>query len=188
MAGAIAILSLMSPRVSALGVRPLRRWNGDIPLQRLRLMGRHPKSTARSWETAGGKVPFARLYRDLLQSAAFTDLTATQRCLYTVCASKIYGTQSPDGHMDHFTLTKLDWCNSYGLYSKNGENSFRRDMTALIEHGFVDCIEDRHHVRAPIIYGMSVRWRCYGTSAFDVPQTVMTISMRRSRSTRNTVP
>jgi glutamine amidotransferase PdxT len=151
-------------------------------------MGRGQKNAARPWQTKGGKEPFAALYRDLLQSAAYKHLTASQRSLYVVCASRIFGSTKPDKHQDHFTLTKLDWCDSYGVYGAQSEKSFRRDMTALIEHGFVDCIADCHHSRAPIIYGMSDRWKLYGAAGFSVPVTAMTISMMRARNTSGGVP
>ena len=79
----------------------------------------------------------------------------------------------------YFTFNKAKWQKDglYGLYSNSGQ--FYRDIKALIEHGFIDCVQSGYSTRTKSLYKFSTRWQLWGTENFTVPTSVMTTSMLR---------
>ena len=139
----------------------------------------------------------ASLYRSMILSKPYNKLTANQKHLYTLCKSELYGKSKNDleqfneyfrekginkhDHPEYFTMNwgKVKKGGLYDCYSNT--NSFRTDMNALIEHGFVDCILCGADTRSKSLYKLSGRWRFYGTDKFSVPENIKTISMTGSR-------
>lgn len=120
---------------------------------------------------------FASIYHSMLTSPAYMDLTHRQRDLYTYCKLQYYG-ESPTGSPE-FTMNRCKWNERYRLYSEGNSNAFYKDMEALINHGFVDCIFQGGAVKKKNRYRLSDRWRDFGTDKFKMPPQCMTAAMLR---------
>ena len=124
----------------------------------------------------------ANLYSSMLLHPAWMALTAQQKTLYVMCKLQLYGEKKkPTDDPATFTMNRAKWCDLYGLYNPGNERAFYRDMTALIEHGFVVCVESGACTRTKSIYGLSSMWQQWGTEAFEVSVSEMTLSMVRKR-------
>lgn len=122
----------------------------------------------------------ANVYMSMLLSDAWKSLTAQQQRLYLYCKAQYYAEkQKPNGDSLCFTMNQSKWCSLYGLYKKTNAKGFYRDMSALIEKGFIICAECGAATRTKSIYRFSCMWQKYGTEHFTVSTTEMTLSMRR---------
>lgn len=131
----------------------------------------------------------ANLYMSMLLSDAWRTLTAQQQRLYLYCKAQYYAEkQKPTGDPLCFTMNQSKWCGLYGLYEKSNAKGFYRDMAALIEAGFVTCIECGAATRTKSIYRFSSMWLKYGTPAFAVAPSDMTLSMRRKEQIKKGGP
>ena len=111
----------------------------------------------------------ANLYASMLLSPAWMDLTAQQKTLYVMCKLQFYGEkQKPTDDPTTCTMNQAKWCKLYQLYKPGNERAFYRDMTALIEHGFVVCVSSGALGRTKSIYRLSSMWQKWGTTAFEV--------------------
>ena len=131
----------------------------------------------------------ANLYMSMLISDAWRALTAQQQRLYLYCKAQYYAEkQKPNGDTLCFTMNQSKWCGLYGLYEKSNAKGFYRDMAALIEAGFVTCAECGSLTRTKSIYRFSSMWQKYGTPAFEVAPSEMTLSMQRKEQIKKGVP
>lgn len=127
----------------------------------------------------------ANLYMSMLLSAAWKDLTPQQQRLYTYCKAQYYAEkQKPEQNPLAFTMNQSKWCGLYGLYEKTNAKGFYRDMTALIEHGFVSCVQCGAITRTKSVYQLSSKWQQYGTEAFTISPSEMTIAMLRKEGAK----
>ena len=147
---------------------------------------RKSKHTFEPYEKSpNGANAFVRLCFEMLDSPAFHDLTASQKALYLYCLRESHGSATRDDanhdvalfYMNHALRTKV-----HGLYSAGDTRGFDRDMAALIEHGFVDCVKSGYKSRDKNIYRLSSRWLHWNTKAFSLPNNVMTTNMLRKRA------
>ena len=122
----------------------------------------------------------ANLYMSMLLSDAWRSLTAQQQRLYLYCKAQYYAEkQKPNGNPLRFTMNQAKWCGLYGLYEKSNAKGFYRDIAALIQTGFITCAECGAATRTKSIYRFSSMWQKFGTPAFEVAPSDMTLSMRR---------
>ena len=127
-----------------------------------------------------GSDTSANIYVSMLLSDAWRALTAQQQRLYLYCKSQYYSEKKkPNNDRLCFTMNQSKWCSLYGLYEKSNAKGFYRDMSALIEHGFVACAECGAITRTKNIYKFSSMWQKYGTEDFSITDADLTISMRR---------
>lgn len=125
----------------------------------------------------------SNIYMSMLTLPAFRDLSAQQATLYLFCKAQYYGEKKkPNNDQLCFTMNKSKWNGLYGLYDENNGRGFRRDMEALIEHGFVTCVECGAITRTKSIYRFSSEWQRWGTEAFVVLPSDMTLAMNRKRA------
>lgn len=129
----------------------------------------------------------ANLYMSMAVSKAYKSLSPKQQQLYLYCKLQYYGEKSkskPDPFKEqiYFTMNKSKWCSLYGLYSTNDSAGFTRDITALIEKGFIKCISCGKSSRTKGIYTYSSMWQKYGTSDFIINLSDMTSSMIQKRN------
>ena len=129
-----------------------------------------PKKRAyvkRDFESTGASSDVsANLYASMLLSPAWRGLTASQQRLYTYCKLQLYGEKKkpktedyPDGNERFFTMNKLKWSKTYGLYRENNAAAFYRDMAALVDAGFVVVVESGRLTRTKSIYALSGAWK-----------------------------
>ena len=135
----------------------------------------------KTFESAGtSSDTSANVYMSMLLSSAWKDLTANQQRLYVYCKAQFYAEKrKPNSDPLCFTMNQTKWADLYGLYQRNNAAGFYRDMSALIEHGFVSCVECGAVTRTKSIYKFSPMWQKWGTDAFRVTAADMTVSMRR---------
>ncbi len=125
---------------------------------------------------------FSAIYMSMMMSPAWKDLSAQQKVLYLACKAQVYAEkQKPDGNDLQFTMNQSKWCNLYHLYEKSNAKGFYRDMTALIEHGFIVCVQCGAITRTKSVYQFSSKWLKYGTEAFDILPSEMTTAMQRQQ-------
>ena len=129
----------------------------------------------------------ANIYMSMLLSDAWRALSAQQQRLYLYCKAQYYGEKrKPNDDRLCFTMNQSKWASLYGLYEKSNAKGFYRDMSALIEHGFIVCVECGAATRTKSVYKFSSMWQRYGTEAFEVSPANMTASMLRKE--RNKKP
>lgn len=114
----------------------------------------------RSYDTS------ANIYHSMLLSPAWMDLTPKQKELYLVCKDQRYSQKrkppADDFGPDAFYMNRFLWLETYKLYSPGNQKGFYRDMTALVEHGFIRCIASGRYNKQKSVYGFSDKWRWYG--------------------------
>lgn len=144
-----------------------------------------------------GADPFAPVYLSKRLSQAFKDLTAKQQILLECCElQRTRSFNARKANPDDFTLSKADWAkgtkehprpNSYELYAATSNERFSKDMAALIEHGFVICIEDGYNTRSKSTYRLIGEWVNWNTARFyadthgQIPPKYMTTFMHREQ-------
>ena len=122
----------------------------------------------------------ANIYMSMVLSSAWKNLTANQRQLYLYCKLQYYGEKKkPTDNPLEFTMNQTKWADLYGLYKRNNAASFTRDMTALIEHGFISCSFCGDTTRTKSIYCFSDKWQQWGTDNFRLDRSEMTLAMLR---------
>ena len=127
----------------------------------------------------------ANIYISMLMSDAWRELSSKQHELYLYCKAQYYGEKSknlPAEFRDNplaFTMNQSKWNGLYGLYSLNNKKYFYQDMDALIERGFIRCLECGSTTRTKSIYEFSDKWHEYGTPEFKILPSEMTSSMQR---------
>jgi len=134
-----------------------------------------------------GDHRFVQVWSSFVTSAAYRDLTDKQARLLFYCYFETHGramNDSENGDPLLFYMNRGLYVTYYGLYSKGNESGFRRDMTALIEHGFVDCRARGYEMKDKNLYRLSSRWRLWGEAGFVMPADCMTVHMLNDRHKR----
>lgn len=122
----------------------------------------------------------ANIYVSMQLSKAWMTLTSNQKVLYLTCKTQLYAEkQKPNDDPLSFTMNQSKWCGLYHLYEKSNAKGFYRDMTALIEKGFVTCVACGATTRTKSIYRLSSMWQKYGTEEFQIAPTDKTLAMQR---------
>ena len=137
----------------------------------------------KSFESSGvSSDTSANIYVSMLLSPAWIDLSAQQQRLYLYCKAQYYAEKTkPMGNPEYFTMNQSKWAELYQIYKRSNAASFYRDMEALIEHGFIRCVECGSTTRTKTIYAYSSLWQQYGTDSFVVPFSDMTSAMIRRK-------
>lgn len=98
----------------------------------------------------------ATLYVSMLESPAYKDLSSSAIRLYNYMVLQLYGQQAIDGDELTFFFNRGLYMR-YELY-KNW-SQFARDRKQLIEHGFIEEIENGHNTRTKNKYRFSDKWK-----------------------------
>ncbi len=123
----------------------------------------------------------ANLYISMLLSAAWRELSAQQQRLYLYCKAQYYAEKKkPNDDPLAFTMNRAKWRDLYGLYTDANHKRFYSDMAALIERGFIACLESGATTRTKSVYRFSDRWQQYGTPAFLVHPHEKTLAMLKT--------
>ena len=104
---------------------------------------------------------FARLFESRTLSAAWIDLSASAKVLFMTCQQQVYA-QRPKpnpANYQQFYMNQSLWMRKYHLYTGANKRGFYRDMTALIEHGFIVCIKNGASTRTKSVYEFSEAWK-----------------------------
>jgi len=157
-------------------------------------MSRRKPYQKKEFESSGvSSDTSANIFASMMTSDAWMTLTASQKLLYVYCKAQYFGEkrkpkllEGVSGLEDKspdliFTMNKAKWCGLYGLYKGNNDKGFIRDMSALIDKGFVRCLIDGAVNRTRSVYEYSSMWRKYGTNEFKVELREKTSAMRGVR-------
>lgn len=122
----------------------------------------------------------SNIYMSMLMSTAWQSLSKPQQVLYMYCKAQYYAEKKkPDNNPLYFTMNKSKWNSLYNLYTNSNSAGFYRDIKALIEKGFIICVESGAITRTKSIYSFSSMWQKYETNEFKVLPNQMTLSMQR---------
>lgn len=146
-------------------------------------MARKNKPSYKPWQRRRfSSNKFTPIFADLWTSDAFTSLTDKQQALYIDCTLESYGLASNDtGRGEEFFYMNGGLrSDKYKRYPRSDSRCFERDIEALIEHGFVDCVQSGFNTRQKNLYKLSDRWHKWGMPDFKVPDDVKTRHMKRS--------
>ena len=136
------------------------------------------------WEGTGvyGDT-FSTFSSSMQHHAAWKALKPGAKILYLACKDQYYQEKKhpiPDDPTT-FTMNQAKWADEYGLYTRGNWRGFNRDMTDLIEHGFVRCLDCGAIAHRKSIYQFSAEWRKWGQEDFCISGQDMTVSMIGSR-------
>lgn len=139
------------------------------------------KYCKKSFESNGSNSDTsANIYISMMLSLAWLALTKQQQVLYLACKGQYYGEKKkPYNNPLYFTMNRSKWHHMYKLYSLSNSAGFYRDMSALIEHGFIICIESGASTRTKNIYAFSDKWQNYGEPYYKVDCKDRTLSAQR---------
>lgn len=110
------------------------------------------------FESAKKTGTFVRLTDNMLKSAAWANLTLRQQGLYLYCKAK-YKHQKPVGgviveaDIKNFIIARDEILRLYGSPS-----TFAKDRDALIENGFIVCVENGRTSWTPNVYAFTDGW------------------------------
>ena len=106
---------------------------------------------------------FTKITNEMMQSPAWEDLNIRQQGLYLRLKSK-YREKRVNGvtvesNVDNISLPKAEWHIIYGDY-----RTFKKDMDALHEKGFIRTVARAKYMGEPNIYGFTDKWTEYKPS------------------------
>lgn len=145
-------------------------------------MARRRKSyLKKAYESTGASDDTsANIYHSMLESIAWQDLSTKQKELYWCMKDRKYQEkQHPNGDESMFCFNKYLWAEEYRLYADTDGRGFQRDLRALINHGFIRCIESGMTTRTKSIYQYSEKWRLFGTEGFEISADEMNAGLAR---------
>lgn len=127
----------------------------------------------KSFESVGNSNDIsANIYMSMILSEAWQDLSPKQQQVYLYCKLQFYGQSGRRGvdatDNSKFYFNRSLWQDTYKLYGKGSEGRFYKDITALIEHGFIRCIETGQVSRTKSIYQFSDKWKVWNTDKFEL--------------------
>ena len=130
-------------------------------------MGRKRTSIFRPWE--GARSSFTGIFHDMMDSEAWQALTLRQQGLYLHLKRKyrpkIKSGRYISSNENDISIPKAEAQKLYGDL-----RTFRADLDALIDHGFMKLVHSGYTTREPNIYGFSARWQDYGKPGFAIPK------------------
>lgn len=109
----------------------------------------------KEFESATTNGRFVRIAADMMDSLAWKQLSVYEQVLYLHLKRKFNG-----GNEHNLSFTYRE---GQELMSKR---TFIKSIDHLIALGFIDLVEHWRHAKKPSIYGLSTRWRDYGTDRF----------------------
>lgn len=123
----------------------------------------------------GGNEKFTPIYDSMLDSPAFLSLTGNQKALFIYMYRKYDGANAknhPENNPEAFYFNRSVY---KALYSNPAQ--FARDRDALIEKGFIICLDCGVNTRTKAVYRYSDMWQNYGTDRFYIDPKYMTVSL-----------
>lgn len=120
------------------------------------------KAIHQGFEGRDKRGQFTKITGDMMKSQAWQALTLRQRGLYLTLKSK-YREKKLDNvvvesNKDNISMPETEWRCLYGNY-----NTFKKDMDALKQHGFIKTVARAKYMGKPNIYGFDDAWTVDGT-------------------------
>lgn len=112
---------------------------------------RYKKQPPEKWENIGLNERHARLFIGMFESPAYRNLKSRQRDLYTHMKFQYKGKEN------RFTFSWSMANKVYGMYTNR--NMFYSDVQALIDAGFIECVEYGKYENKKSVYAFSDKWK-----------------------------
>ena len=125
----------------------------------------------RPFESATSSGRFIKICHDMMQSPAWKALSRSARYLYIEFKAKYTAKYSSDQLISE-NARDLSFPASEAGMLYGDLRTFRADVDALINCGFIDLVESGQTTRTANIYGLSERWKQFGQPGYEVPHTV----------------
>lgn len=111
---------------------------------------------------------YVGIYRSMTGSPAWHALTGDQVKLYIFCREQIAARQKPGNDFPMYAAYQgnevfyMNWkkVQYFRLYGAN-RSKFYRDLAALCEIGFIDCLFNGKKSRQKSVYRLSEKWQKY---------------------------
>lgn len=145
-------------------------------------MGKPKKPMFRAFESKfckpGQKHKFTKIADDMMDSPAWDDLTFAQRGLYLTMKREYIPEKNTRGIItqpndQHFMFPVSKWEKGYN----RNYGAWKRDWTALVEHGFIRQRESGWNTRTPSVFAFDDGWKEW---------TEKTTKTNKTRKTRRT--
>lgn len=123
-------------------------------------MAKSNKQPPERFENEGKNNKFVRIFVGQLESKAFKKLNGRQRALYLYMKAQYSGKETknnPNGEKLQFYFNWQLANEKYNLYSR--QETFYKDIKALINYGFIECIENNRNLRKKSVYAFSDKWK-----------------------------
>lgn len=119
---------------------------------------RKSKPTHQPFESKHSHGRFAKICHDMVDSSAWENLNLRQQGLYLAFKMRYYqkieNGEVIKSNQNMIKFTKSEALKIYGDY-----RTFRTDLHALIDNGFIHLVESGRPTRTPNLYGFSERWK-----------------------------
>lgn len=121
-------------------------------------MSRRRQYTPKPFESIGGHRVSANIYVSMMQSNAWMKLSKNARLLYVYMKAQYYGARNiPEHPATDFVFNWALVSETYKLYTNHAQ--FEKDRNMLVEHGFIEYIENGKNTRTKSIYRFSDKWQ-----------------------------
>lgn len=118
------------------------------------------------FESTNQRYDFTKICKDMQKSPAWKSLNLRQRGLYLEFKFKFYANpKTLSTNADNISFTTTEAKEVYGDL-----RTFRGDVDALINAGFIKQIISGVPTMSANIYGFSDKWKDYGTEKFFIPE------------------
>ena len=119
-----------------------------------------------NFESNKGRSAFTKICEDMIKSEAWKDLSLRQHGLYLHLKSKYtFNPTKQTGNENNISIPTKEASRLYGDL-----RTFRDDMDALINHGFIRQVVAGVINKKVNIYGFSENWKKYGKENFKIPE------------------
>lgn len=112
------------------------------------------------WEYDGVNQRFARIYTTMLYKDGFKKLKPRTRMLYVYMKERYKGDankNAPNGDKAQFLFPWHLANKTAELYTN--KSTFYSDIQALIDSGFIECVENNKNLRKSNVYKFSDKWK-----------------------------
>ena len=117
------------------------------------------------FESGNQRYDFTKICRDMQKSKAWNELNLRQQGLYLHLKAKFtVNIKTLENNAENISIPTSEAKKLYGNLA-----TFRKDIDALIDHGFIRQIISGVPTMSVSIYGFSFRWKDYGTDKFFIP-------------------
>lgn len=122
-------------------------------------------------ESISNNEKFGRVSDSMRRSKAFKSLSKRQIWLLLLCKRQMYSGNKPINDYQAFNQSGkihdddfyLNWAlvtkSEDAIYKETESTPFRRDIKALIEKGFIECVESGRATKKRNVYRMSPDWK-----------------------------
>lgn len=120
-------------------------------------MAKKQKYKPYDFQKSGSSNLSATIYASVLESPAFLSLPLSARALFVYMQLQLYGQRAVDDDETIFFFNRALWLSRYKLYKK--WEQFDRDRRQLIQHGFIEEVENGSNTRTKNKYKFSDKWK-----------------------------